>query len=159
MAEDSRPLILLTGATGYIGGRLRKAMETAGLRVRCMARRPEFLRSRVAPSTEVCGGDCLQPLSLAAAMQGVDMDPSPTSQHYVPPPLDKDMMDTGATLYHVPPPRHPGRVSPADHGATTLAPLRETPESMSLLPSVLRDKQTDFNFSFIPAYLTHNSEE
>jgi nucleoside-diphosphate-sugar epimerase len=53
------PLILLTGATGYIGGRLLKALEQAGHRVRCLARRPEFLSGRVAASTEIVAGDVI----------------------------------------------------------------------------------------------------
>ncbi len=64
--------ILLTGATGYIGGRLLKALETKGWPVRCLARRPEFLQSRVAPSTEVMKGDCLDQASLAPIMAGVE---------------------------------------------------------------------------------------
>ena len=52
-------LILLTGATGYIGGRLLQLLEHRGYRVRCLARRPEFLRPKVAPSTEVVPGDVL----------------------------------------------------------------------------------------------------
>jgi uncharacterized protein YbjT (DUF2867 family) len=65
------PLILLTGATGYVGGRLLKALEQAGHRVRCLARRPAFLRHRVAPTTEVVAGDVLDQGSLPAAMRGV----------------------------------------------------------------------------------------
>jgi len=65
-----KPLILLTGATGYVGGRLLKALEQAGHRVRCLARRPEFLRARVAPTTEVVAGDVLDQGTLPAAMQG-----------------------------------------------------------------------------------------
>jgi uncharacterized protein YbjT (DUF2867 family) len=65
------PLILLTGATGYIGGRLLKALEASGLRVRCLGRRPEFLRARVGPQTEVVTGDCLERSDLAPAMAGV----------------------------------------------------------------------------------------
>ena len=34
------PLVLLTGATGYVGGRLLPVLERAGVRVRCLARRP-----------------------------------------------------------------------------------------------------------------------
>ena len=48
--------ILLTGATGYVGGRLLPALEGAGYVVRCLARRPEFLRQRVGPRTEVVQG-------------------------------------------------------------------------------------------------------
>src|SRR5579859_6870168 len=66
-----RSLVLLTGATGYIGGRLLKGLEKAGWTVRCLARHPEFLRPRVAPNTEVVKGDCLDPASLPAALAGV----------------------------------------------------------------------------------------
>jgi uncharacterized protein YbjT (DUF2867 family) len=71
MSRDER-LLLLTGATGYIGGRLLKALETRQHRLRCLARRPEFLRPRVAESTDVVKGDLLDPTSLGAAMEGVD---------------------------------------------------------------------------------------
>ncbi|HET8944705.1 MAG TPA: SDR family oxidoreductase [Dehalococcoidia bacterium] len=71
-AVDADRLILLTGGTGYIGGRLLKALEAAGHRVRCMARRPDFLRPRVADSTEVVEADVLTLSSLQKAMSGVD---------------------------------------------------------------------------------------
>jgi uncharacterized protein YbjT (DUF2867 family) len=71
MDMGDRPLLLLTGASGYIGGRLLKALETAGWRVRCIARRPEFLKSRVASTTQVVQADCLDRGSLASAMVGV----------------------------------------------------------------------------------------
>ena len=64
-------LILLTGATGYVGGRLLTLLEEQGCRVRCLSRRPESLADRVADSTEVVAGDLLQPGSLAAALAGV----------------------------------------------------------------------------------------
>lgn len=63
--------ILLTGATGYVGGRLLKALEEAEHAVRCLARRPEFLQERVGPGTEVVQGDCLQPESLTQALEGI----------------------------------------------------------------------------------------
>lgn len=66
-------LILLTGATGYVGGRLLTALEEAGRPVRCLARRPEFLRSRVGPTTEVVQGDVLEPESLVGAFEGVSV--------------------------------------------------------------------------------------
>jgi uncharacterized protein YbjT (DUF2867 family) len=71
MNNLSKPLILLTGATGYVGGRLLKALEQAGHRVRCLARRPQFLQPKVAASTEVVAGDVLDPESLKAALDGV----------------------------------------------------------------------------------------
>jgi len=66
-----RPIVLLTGATGYIGGRLLKGLEKAGWPVRCLARHPEFLPPRVAPSTEVVMGDGLDQTSLPPAMAGL----------------------------------------------------------------------------------------
>jgi len=71
MDEDQRSLVLLTGASGYIGGRLLKALEKAGRPVRCLARRPEFLQPKVAITTEVFKADCLDRDSLARAMTGV----------------------------------------------------------------------------------------
>ena len=41
MPEQQR--ILLTGATGYVGGRLLPLLEREGHRVRCLTRRPENL--------------------------------------------------------------------------------------------------------------------
>jgi uncharacterized protein YbjT (DUF2867 family) len=64
-------LVLLTGASGYVGGRLRRALEADGRRLRCLARRPEYLRPRVAKTTEVVAGDVLKPETLPAALGGV----------------------------------------------------------------------------------------
>jgi uncharacterized protein YbjT (DUF2867 family) len=65
------PLILLTGATGYVGGRLLPALEAAGHTVRCLTRRPEVLRHDH-PARDVVQGDVLDRASLDAAMRGVD---------------------------------------------------------------------------------------
>jgi uncharacterized protein YbjT (DUF2867 family) len=69
--SDARPLVLLTGATGYVGGRLLRALEAQGRPVRCLARRPEHLAPRVTPGTQVVAGDVLQPATLAPALEGV----------------------------------------------------------------------------------------
>ena len=66
-------LILLTGATGYVGGRLRAEFERRGVPLRCFARHPDALRSRVAPSTEVLGGDALDAAAVARALRGADV--------------------------------------------------------------------------------------
>jgi len=63
--------ILLTGATGYVGGRLLRLFEAEGLRVRCLLRRPALFPSDRPPTTELAGGDVGDPASLAAAMRGV----------------------------------------------------------------------------------------
>ena len=65
-------VVLLTGASGYVGGRLWRVLEAEGHRVRCLARRPDALRSTVGPSTEVVPGDVLDRPSLDAALRGVD---------------------------------------------------------------------------------------
>lgn len=65
------PLILLTGATGYVGGRLLRTLEDRGHRVRCLTRRPEVLRHGAPTAREVLPGDVLERASLDAAMQGV----------------------------------------------------------------------------------------
>ena len=68
---DRQNLILLTGATGYVGGRLLQALENDAYRVRCIARRPQVLRGRTGTHTEVVFGDCFKPESLSAALAGV----------------------------------------------------------------------------------------
>lgn len=72
MNQNSKQQILLTGATGYIGGRLLPLLEQRGFHVRCLARRPETLEGTVAPSTEVVAGDVLEPESLSGPLAGVD---------------------------------------------------------------------------------------
>jgi len=64
--------VLLTGATGYIGGRLLPLLEDGGYRVRCLVRQPERLSGRAAPTTEVVTGDVLEATGLEAALQDVD---------------------------------------------------------------------------------------
>jgi uncharacterized protein YbjT (DUF2867 family) len=68
--RDER-LILLTGATGYIGGRLLPELLYRGKLVRCMARRPEFLKGRVADTVELIQGDVFDESSLERALEGV----------------------------------------------------------------------------------------
>ncbi len=62
--------VLLTGATGYVGGRLLPLLAREGRPVRALARRPENLRPP--PGVEVVPGDVLSPSSLPAAMAGVE---------------------------------------------------------------------------------------
>ncbi|GAC1447465.1 MAG: hypothetical protein NVSMB9_29650 [Isosphaeraceae bacterium] len=65
------PLVLLTGGSGYVGGRLIPRLERQGVKLRCLARSPERLRSRAEAATEVVKGDVLDPPSLDRALQDV----------------------------------------------------------------------------------------
>ena len=64
--------VLVTGATGYIGGRLVPRLLEAGQQVRCFVRDPERLRGFAwFKQVEVAEGDALEAVSLAKAMQGM----------------------------------------------------------------------------------------
>ena len=66
------PLILVTGATGYIASRLIPRLLDAGYRVRCLAREPLRLRGRNwVHQVEVVQGDVTVPATLAAALKGI----------------------------------------------------------------------------------------
>ena len=64
--------ILLTGATGYVGGVLLTELEREGHRVRCLARRPGKLAGKTAPDTEIMAGDASDPDDLARACAGIN---------------------------------------------------------------------------------------
>ncbi len=70
--QNANRLILLTGATGYVGARLLRALEQQALQVRCLARRPEMLTGRTGARTEIVTGDVLEPDSLDRTLQNVD---------------------------------------------------------------------------------------
>ena len=71
-AVDSRP-VLVTGATGYIGGRLAPLLLEAGYRVRVFARSPEKVRARDwsrHPALAIVAGDAEDPPALRRALDG-----------------------------------------------------------------------------------------
>jgi uncharacterized protein YbjT (DUF2867 family) len=70
-AESS--VVLLAGATGYVGGRLIPLLERLPMQLRCLARDPEKLRHAVKETTQIVRGDVLEPASLDAAFQDVHM--------------------------------------------------------------------------------------
>jgi uncharacterized protein YbjT (DUF2867 family) len=65
------PVVLLTGASGYVGGRLLPLLEGQPVVLRCLARNPDKLRPLVKDTTQVVKGDVLDPALLAAGMHGV----------------------------------------------------------------------------------------
>lgn len=66
--------VLVTGATGYIGGRLVPCLLRAGHGVRCLVRRPDGLAGRPwETSVDVVVGDALRPETLGAAVEGIDV--------------------------------------------------------------------------------------
>ncbi|MBU2455304.1 MAG: NAD(P)H-binding protein, partial [Proteobacteria bacterium] len=70
------PLILITGATGYIGGRLVLRLLKAGYRVRAMARSMDKIKGRSwQPSSnlELVSADLLDPESLKGALKDCDI--------------------------------------------------------------------------------------
>lgn len=65
---------LVTGATGYIGGRLVPRLLAAGHTVRCLSRSPGKLRDVPwAADVEITEGDLARPESLTGAFDGVDV--------------------------------------------------------------------------------------
>ncbi|WP_432835784.1 SDR family oxidoreductase [Dactylosporangium sp. CA-092794] len=65
---------LVTGATGYVGGRLVPRLLAAGHEVRCLTRDPRRLRDVPwAPKVDVALGDVARDVGLAEALAGIDV--------------------------------------------------------------------------------------
>jgi uncharacterized protein YbjT (DUF2867 family) len=70
MAEQ----ILVTGVTGYVGGRLVPRLLEAGYSLRCLVRDPERLQGHPwFNQVEIAQGDALDPASLTACMRGISV--------------------------------------------------------------------------------------
>jgi uncharacterized protein YbjT (DUF2867 family) len=65
--------VLVTGATGYIGGRLVPRLLSGGHHVRCVAREPSRLAGRDWAGVEIVPGDLSDPAVLPAVLDGVDV--------------------------------------------------------------------------------------
>jgi uncharacterized protein YbjT (DUF2867 family) len=67
--------VLLTGATGYVGGRLVPLLEQGRVVLRCLARKPDQLRSLTKESTQIVQGDVLDAISHTKALEVFNIRP------------------------------------------------------------------------------------
>lgn len=72
--NDMLPEVLLTGATGFIGGRLLRCLTSRGIRPRCLVRSAKRFHGRVPGGLElhVAEADLLKPDTLLRPMEGID---------------------------------------------------------------------------------------
>lgn len=73
MNPTPRLRILVTGATGYIGGRLVPRLLAQGHAVRCVARNPDRLASHPWRGVEIVAGDLADPAETLEALRGIDV--------------------------------------------------------------------------------------
>ena len=65
--------VLVTGATGYVGGKLAAKLVAAGHTVACMVRDVNRVAPQIVANTRVLPGDVLQPESLLQVMRDIDV--------------------------------------------------------------------------------------
>ncbi len=65
--------VLVTGATGYIGGRLVTRLMPRGHRLRCVARNTSRLEGRPWPGVEIVQGDLEDSAAASQVMDGIDV--------------------------------------------------------------------------------------
>ncbi len=72
--SGNKRLMLVTGVTGYIGGRLVAKLLEQGYRLRCLVRDPSRLEGRPWQSeVEIVAGDVLDAESLVPALEGISV--------------------------------------------------------------------------------------
>jgi len=65
--------VLVTGATGYVGGQLIKRLSEMKFQVRCLARNPKRIKNFINTSIEVHHGDLLSYDSFRESFKGIDV--------------------------------------------------------------------------------------
>jgi uncharacterized protein YbjT (DUF2867 family) len=72
--NDVPPKVLLTGAAGFVGGRLLRKLSSRSIRVRCLVRSAKRFSSELPRGMQphVMEGDLLKPGTLWRAMEGID---------------------------------------------------------------------------------------
>lgn len=66
-------MLLIAGATGYVGGLLADELAERGKDVRCMARSPERAEGAIDSRCEIVRGDVLEPPTLERPLEGVEL--------------------------------------------------------------------------------------
>ncbi len=72
--NDGMMRVLLTGVTGFVGGRLLPLLQDQSMFTRCLVRSPQRVRAGTAegPHVELVKGDLLDRASLVRALEGMD---------------------------------------------------------------------------------------
>lgn len=74
LTDPARPIhVLVTGATGYIGGRLVPRLLARGHRLRCVARNSNRLEGHPWPNVEIVQGDLEEPGAAVQALSGIEV--------------------------------------------------------------------------------------
>lgn len=73
MSTGERRRILVTGATGYIGGRLVPRLLAKGHVVRCVARNPDRLAGHPWPGVEIVPGNLCEPEAAGRCLRNIDV--------------------------------------------------------------------------------------
>lgn len=72
-STTERLRVLVTGATGYIGGRLVPRLLDKGHAVRCVARNPSRLAGHPWPGVEIVSGNLSEPNAASRVLQNIDV--------------------------------------------------------------------------------------